>query len=87
MISTYESKVKHTDKAKINEQIQLKRSKRFEQTTWVETEERELKEAQRKAHFMLQDIQNGTKTEIEAIAGALVEHAFNRNKSLQLPSN
>lgn len=31
---------------------------------------------------MLQDIQNGTKTEIEAIAGALIEHATNRNKSL-----
>lgn len=31
---------------------------------------------------MLQDIQHGTKTEIEAIAGALIEHASNRNKSL-----
>lgn len=36
---------------------------------------------------MLQDIQNGTKTEIEAIAGALIEHAFNRNKSLPTLQN
>lgn len=31
---------------------------------------------------MLQDIQNGTKTEIEAIAGALIQQAASRNKDL-----
>lgn len=41
----------------INKQIQLKRSKRYDETTWIESEERELKETQKKAQSLLQDIQ------------------------------
>ena len=41
----------------INHEIQIKRSKRHEQTTWMSSEERELKESQKQLQGIMKDIQ------------------------------
>ncbi len=58
-ITQFEERIRESTKdiEKINKQIQLKRSKRYDETTWIESEERELKETQKSAQSLLQDIQ------------------------------